>query len=71
MRSVISNDLLFEIIKMNKFCAILLTKEYSQGEKIKILSDCGYGPKKIAKMIDTTSNAVSVRLNALKKRTKK
>lgn len=39
----------------------------TQKEKIVILSDAGFQPKDIAEILQTTSNTVSVALNAIRK----
>lgn len=63
-----NDEILFEIKKMSKLLSLLLTKDFSQTEKIQFLNNIGYPPKEIASMIDTTPNSVSVTLNKLKKK---
>jgi hypothetical protein len=67
-----NNDLILgELKKMNTLLALLVTKGNSQSEKIEMLSRVGFTPKEIADYIGTTSNTVSVALNAMKKKVKK
>ena len=66
------NDELFaEIKKLNKLLILLLTKDFTQNDKVLFLDNSGYTPKEIAEIIGTTSNTVSVTINKLKKRNKK
>lgn len=63
----IDKDFIIELRNLNKLIVLLLTKELSQFESIKLLNKAGYQPKKIAEYLGTSSNTVSVALNRLKK----
>lgn len=60
-------DLTEEIKKTNKLLALMATKDLQQPEKIKLLSQVGFGPKDIADLIGTSSNTVAVTLTRLRK----
>ena len=66
-----NDELIAEIKKLNKLLILLLTKDFTQNDKIVYLNESGYTPKEISELIGTTSNTVSVTINKLKKRKKK
>lgn len=49
-----------------KLLALNLPEDWSQTDKIKLLSDCGFRPKQIADILGTTANTVSVTLSRIK-----
>jgi CRP-like cAMP-binding protein len=65
------NNVLSELQQIKKLLLVLCTKDQSQKEQIKILSNVGFQPKEIAELIGSTANTVNVTLNRLKKEGKK
>jgi DNA-binding CsgD family transcriptional regulator len=59
--------LLAELQQIKNLLAILGVKDLHQKEQIRLLSKADFQPKEIAKLLGTTSNAVSVTLTGLKK----
>jgi hypothetical protein len=64
---MLDNEILNEMKKTNKLLVLLLTKDFSQTDKITIMNKAGFQPKEIADMIGTSNNVVSVTLNKIKK----
>ena len=58
----VSEKLVIELQRISVLLALNLTKGQSQREQIEILSRIGFQPKEIAKILDTTTNTVSVAL---------
>lgn len=62
-----AKEILTELRKIGRVLTLMATKDASQIEKIKMLSDIGLQPKEIADLIGTTSNTVSVTLSNLRR----
>jgi hypothetical protein len=63
-----NDELLIEIKKLNKLLILLLTKDYSQINKIQLLNKAGFTPKEISELLGTSPNTVSVALVRINKR---
>jgi len=68
MSDVVLDDISHKLDSLIKLIAYYLIKDMSQKEQITLLSNAGFKPKQIAKMIGTSSNTVSVTLSALRKK---
>lgn len=63
----IKKELLEELKQIKRLLIMLVIKEQSQKESIKMLSSFGFQPKEIADLIGTTPNTVNVTLSRIRK----
>jgi transcriptional regulator len=63
-------ELLAKLDAIIRLLVIDIAEGKDQTEQIRLLSLAGFQPKKIAEMLGTTANNVSVRLSSLRKKRK-
>ncbi len=62
-----NDEILEELRRITKILAKTATRDQTQKEQIKTLSDVGFQPKEIAELLGTTGNTVNVALSAMRK----
>lgn len=59
------------LVKVLKLVGLAAIRSLKQREQIEILSKAGYGQTEIAELLDSTPNAISVRLAEIRKAKRK
>lgn len=67
MTDVQFEEIIEKIEQLTRIVALSVINDKKRDDQLVLLSNAGFQPKDIASMVDTTPNAVRVRLSVLRK----